>query len=56
MLIAFLITLILGSCKTNTNVDFCLLYTPIKIDPDKDTIETQRAIIRYNLLHEGMCQ
>lgn len=43
-------------CKTNTSVDFCFLYKPVLIDPEKDTIETQKQILKYNLIFEKYCE
>lgn len=53
--IALTILLGLSGCTTNINGDFCLIYEPVYMDYEKDTLETIRQVDRNNVVYDDLC-
>lgn len=51
-----LITLsVLNACTTNISGDFCLIYEPVYMDYENDTIETITQVDRNNVVYDDLC-
>lgn len=50
-----MILMLLSSCTTVLNGDFCDVYLPVFPDYEKDTPETIRQIDLNNVVYDGLC-
>lgn len=51
----YAIILLLSSCTTVIDGDFCTIYAPVYADYEKDTPETIRQIDMNNVVYDEFC-